>query len=250
MLPKTSLERLQNFKIPGFIDALLLQMQSTLYLDLSFEDRLTLLIDTEHTRRLDVRTKRMLKEARLPNSAALEEVNFAVQRGLNKKLLIEIAQGNWLSSGTNVFITGPTGVGETFIGSVIAHSIIVRGLSVRCQRTNHWLSDLQSYAERRRLQQSLGNMCKLSLLIFDEWLLDPISQTDARLLLELLESRYHKHSCMFITQLKVEEWHARFSDPALADAILDRIVHNSVRIPLDGPSMRKILAPNNTSIQE
>jgi DNA replication protein DnaC len=249
MLPKSTLERLQGFKIPGFIDALVAQLESAQYRDLSFEERLTLLIDTEYTRRLDVRTKRMLKEARLPNSASLEEVDFTVERGLKKRLFLELAQGNWLSSGTNIIITGPTGTGKTFTGSVIAHSVIVRGSSVRFQRTNDWLFDLQSYVERRRLQQTLAVLRRVSLLIFDEWLLDPVSQADARLLLELLESRYHRFSCMFITQLPVASWHGRFEDPTLADAILDRLVHNAVRIELSGESMRKLRAPDTSQFQ-
>jgi len=250
MLPKSTLERLQSLKLPGFIDALVLQMESAQYHDLSFEERLTLLIDSEYTRRLNGRTQRMLREARLPNAATLEEIDFTVERGLKKRLLLELAQGNWLSSGTNIIITGPTGTGKTFLGSVIAHSVVVRGSSVRFHRTNHWLSDLASYDERRRLQQTLANLRRVPLLVFDEWLLDQVSQADARRLLELFESRYHRFSCMFITQLPVASWHARFDDPTLADAILDRLVHNAVRIELSGESMRKLPAPVHSALRE
>ena len=142
MLPKTTLERLQSFKLTGFVDALIAQMNGVHYQDLSFEDRLTLLIDSEHTRRLDARTRRMLRDAKLPNSATIEELDFAIQRGLQKRIVLELAQGNWLSQGTNLIITGPTGTGKTYLGSAISHSLIVRGFTVRFQRSNHWLADL------------------------------------------------------------------------------------------------------------
>jgi DNA replication protein DnaC len=115
MLPKTTLERLQSFKLTGFVDALIAQMSSTAYQDLSFEDRLTLLIDSEYTRRLDARTRRMLKDAKLPNSATIEELDFSIQRGLQKRVVLELAQGNWLAQGTNLIITGQTGTGKTYL---------------------------------------------------------------------------------------------------------------------------------------
>jgi DNA replication protein DnaC len=246
MLPKTTLERLQSFKLTGFVDALITQMSGMQYQDLSFEDRLTLLIDSEYTRRLDTRTRRMLKEAKLPNSATIEELDFSIQRGLQKRTVLELAHGNWLSQGTNLIITGPTGTGKTYLGSAICHSLILKGFTVRFQRSNHWLADLESYAERRRLPQTVMVLRKVPLLVFDEWLLDPITGADGRRLLELFQSRETRYSCMFLTQIPVSAWHSRFEDPTTADAILDRLVHNSFRIELSGESMRKLRAPDTS----
>jgi DNA replication protein DnaC len=249
MLPKTTLERLQSFKLTGFVDALITQMNGTQYQDLSFEDRLTLLIDSEYTRRLDARTRRMLKEAKLPNSATIEDLDFSIQRGVQKRVVLELAQGNWLSQGTNLIITGPTGTGKTYLGSAISHSLFIKGFSVRFQRANHWLADLESYAERKRLSQTVMVLRRVPLLAFDEWLLDPIKSEDGRRLLELFQSRETRYSCTFITQLPVSAWHSRFEDPTTADAILDRLVHNSVRIELCGESMRKLRAPDTSLYQ-
>lgn len=246
MLTKTTLERLQEFRIPGFIDALAQQMESRQYDDLTFEERLTLLIDTEHIRRLDARTKRLIRTARLSQSASLEEVDFSVKRGLKKTQFLEVCQGNWLSKGANLIVTGSTGTGKTFLSCALAHRLIMQGFPIRFNRTNLWLADLHGYLERHRLSQAIAGLRKVSLLIFDEWLLDSLSHRDSRLLLELLEYRYNRYSCAFLSQIPVSEWHSRFEDPTIADAILDRIVHNGIRIELTGDSMRKLKKPDLT----
>ena len=244
MLHKTTLERLQGLKLPGFVDALVQQMQSKQYLDLSFEDRLTLLIDGEYSRRLDASTRRMLKEANLPSHCSLEAVDFTIERGIKKRVILELAQPRWCNQGTNVIITGPTGTGKTFLSCSLAHNLVLQGSSVRFKRTNMWCHDLESYSQRQRLLQTCVLLRKVPLLIFDEWLLDPLSRAEARLFLELFESRFQRASCMFITQLPVTAWHARFEDKTLADAILDRVIHNAVRLDLTGESIRKLRAPN------
>lgn len=239
MIQQTTLERLRSFRIQGFVDALRLQSESTHYHDLSFEDRLTLLVDAEHTRRLEQRTNNMLLAARLPCSLSLDDVDFSVDRGLKKQLILELVGGTWLKNGSNLIVTGQTGVGKTFLSSVIARSLCQRSLSVRFKRTHHWLAEFLLLDERRRFPQAVAGYRRIPLLVFDEWLRDPISIPEARLLLDLFDDRYAKLSCMFVSQFPVASWHARLPDPTLADAILDRIVHNSIRLELSGDSMRR-----------
>jgi DNA replication protein DnaC len=242
MLTQSTYERLHELKIPGFVAALKEQLESQTYSDLSFAERLTLLIDSEHTRRLNLRTKRLTVSARLPQSVTLEDVDFSVPRGIQKLQFVELCQGNWLSSGTNLIFTGATGTGKTFLASAVAHSLISQGFSLKFQRTNIWLADLALWFERKRLTQTIIGFRRIPVLIFDEWLLDKLSHQDSRLLLELFESRYNRYSCIFISQIPVNEWHSRFQDPTIADAILDRLVHNAIRVNLSGDSMRRHLA--------
>ena len=150
----------------------------------------------------------------------------------------------------NVIITGATGLGKTFLASVIADSVVKLGTSVRFYRTHQLLADLAGYLERKRLFQSLHCINKVKCLIFDEWLLNQICVADSRLLLELFDARYRRSYGIFITQYPVSAWHARFADPTIADAILDRLVHNSIRIELAGEkSMRAALHGGETSLR-
>jgi DNA replication protein DnaC len=252
MLNPITLERLRSMKLPGFIDALMDQGRDKLSNDLSFDDRFTLLIDREHTRRLNQRIQRLVYAARLSCQASIDTVDFSVSRGVSKKQLSELAQGDWVQNGTNLIITGPTGIGKTFIASAIALSLCQKGVPVKFQRTNQWLSDFASSNEKRRFLQSLTGYRKLPLLVFDEWMRDPMSISDTRFMLDLIDDRQGRASCLFVSQVPIADWHPRFSDPTTAEALLDRLVHSSIRIELSGDSMRKLRAKggNVASLRE
>ena len=244
----TTIERLREFKIPGFIDALEKQQESPQYAALSFDDRLKLIVDHEHTRRSQMKAQRMLRAARIPSGVSIDDVDFGVARGLKRELLMELIQGHWLAKGTNLIVSGQTGAGKTFIASVIGHSLCLNGFSVRYDRTHHWLAEFSLQDERKRFPQSIGGYHRVPLIVFDEWLRDQVSAYHSRLLLDIIDDRYQRHSLMFVSQLPVSAWHARFEDPTLADAILDRIVHSSIRIDLAGESMRKLRAEKTGNV--
>jgi len=241
MLSTTTLDRLRSFNVPGFVDALLTQAQSS---SMTFEDRMTLLVDSEYTRRLNTKAARMLKQARIPTSASIEEVDFSVARSLNKAIFLEVLNAQWLTSGQNIIVTGPTGVGKTFLSSVITRTLCLKGFHARFQRTHHWCADLLLLEEKRRLKIAVAGLRKVPLLVFDEWLRDPVTPAEARLLLDLFDDRYRRLSCMFISQFPVSAWHSRFQETTLADAILDRILSHAQRFELQGESLRKLPPPS------
>jgi DNA replication protein DnaC len=248
MLHATTLERLRDFRLSGFIDALATQAELPQYRDLPFEERLTLLTEAEHSRRCQLRTQRLVKTARLSLHTTLAEVDFSIPRMLDRRKLLDLCQASWLNGGHNLIIMGPTGVGKTFIASVIAHALCAKGIAVRFQHAQQWLADLLAVLARKRLQQAITRYRNVPLLVFDEWMRDPISPQEARVLLDLFDDRYGPASCLFIAQTPIGNWHQRFEDPTLADAIFDRITHCSTRLVLSGESVRKLKAEKETSL--
>lgn len=247
MITRNSLEKLQTFKVAGFIEELVRQDQNSCYNDLSFEERMTLLIDAEFSRRFNYNAQKLIKQARISSAISLDDVDFSLPRELKKTQFLELSQGHWLQNGTNLIITGPTGIGKTFLASVIAGELCRRAFAVRFQRTHLWLADFFLSDERHRFLQSVATLRRITLIVFDEWLRDPIPLPAARLLLDFFDDRYQHKSIMLLSQLKIHDWHSRFEDPTLADAILDRIIHNSIRLDLTGESVRKLKA-NHSSL--
>lgn len=239
MINADTLAKLRSFHVPGFIQALADQQESTAYKDLSFDERLSLLIESEHTRRVSQRIAHKLKAAELMTQATIDQVDFSITRGVSRTTFLDLAAGDWIRKAHHLVITGPTGSGKTFIASALANNACRRSLSVRYMRAHEWLGEMliaRSQATYHKLRTKLS---KLNLIIVDEWLREPLPTAHAREFLDLFDDRYRKASCLIISQLPVADWHSQIQDPTLADAILDRLVHDSIRIELVGESMRK-----------
>lgn len=240
MLSHDALAKLRAFHIPGFIAALKEQYDTpNTYRDIAFEDRLTLLIDAEASRRSDSKIQAKLKASLLLSQVTLDQIDFNPTRGIKKSSTLELVKADWIKAGHHLIITGPTGVGKTFLASAIGTTLCRKNMSVKYMRAHEWIAELISARQLGMYSKLKKKIASFELIIIDEWLREPISQAHARELLDLFDDRYRSRSCLFISQLPVTAWHSSIADPTMADAILDRIVHDAIRIVLSGESMRK-----------
>lgn len=243
MLTDTIVDRLAAFKLRGFLEAYKEQQENPQYRELSFEERLAMLIDRESLRRQNYAFQKRVGSAKLRSYACIEEIDFSAKRNLRKAQILQLAQPSWIEAKHSLIITGPTGVGKTFIASALGFNACKLGITVRYTKLSDLICELLSArhdGESHKLQQSLG---KFQLLIIDEWFRESLPQTHANELLDLIDVRFRRASTLFVSQLPVADWHAAIPNPTLADAILDRIVHDAERIELQGESMRRATSP-------
>jgi len=240
-----TIEQLKNLKLNGLLEAWSEQQAQPTYQDLAFDERFALLVEREYVRRQNQRLQRRLKQAQLFIGASLADIDFAVPRGLKKTQFLEWAQGQWLTKHLNLIILGSTGVGKTFLACTLADHLCKQGHTVRYLKTAELISQLQLAKVDGSFPQFRKQLASFNLVILDEWLRDELNPNQARELLDFLDDRYRRASCLFVSQFPIHDWHPKIQDPTLADAILDRIVHDSLRLPLKGESMRKLTSPLN-----
>ncbi len=215
------------------------QMELPAMRELSFEERLAMLVDAEWLSRQNKKLQRFLKAAKLRNpEACLEDVDFASTRKLDKAQIARLSDFSWIKEHRNLFITGASGTGKTWLASAFGHAACRKGLSVRSLRMNRLLADLLVARNDGTWTKLLASMKKPDLLILDDFGLSTLDPTHCRDFLEIVDDRYGHGSILITSQLPVDRWHALFADPTLADAALDRLVHHSHRIALHGPSLR------------
>lgn len=240
MLNQPLLDNLTRLRLSGVKQALQEQMSNVKYHDLSFEERLGLLIDYEMTLREDNRLKRLIKSARFREKAIISDLDMSVSRGIDKKLILSLVQCNWILRHLNIIITGATGVGKTYLGCALGHSACEKGFSAKYYRTSRLLHQIERSHADGSWGKLLNNLARIQVLILDDWFRDPLSTEQTRNMLEVFDDRWQKASLILIAQVPVENWHSRMKDPTLADAVLDRIIHNSYKIEMKGESQRKL----------
>jgi DNA replication protein DnaC len=175
--------------------------------------------------------------------ATIEDLDLSAARGLDRAFILELAQGEWIGHHLNILVLGPTGAGKSYLACALGEAACRQGLSVRYHRTSRLLHEIMLSHADGSFPKLLNTLARVPLLILDDWLRDTLTASQSRDLLEIVDDRYGRASTLVATQVPVEDWHARFPDPTLADAILDRLVHNAYRLELKGESMRKKKSP-------
>tara|TARA_R110000822_G_scaffold72322_1_gene173842 strand:+ start:811 stop:1566 length:756 start_codon:yes stop_codon:yes gene_type:complete len=239
MLKHPTLDKLHALKLTGMAAALEDQSATPDITDLSFEERLGLLVDREMTERDNRRMTSRLRRAKLRHTAILEDLDYRNSRGLDKGLVQSLAGCQWVKEHLNVLITGPTGVGKTWLACALAHKTCREGYTAQYVRLTRLLRELTIAKGDGQYSKLLTGLAKVDVLILDDWGLMKLSAENRRDLLEVLEDRHGRRSTIATSQLPIEEWHGVIGDATLADAILDRLVHNAYKINLRGESMRK-----------
>lgn len=242
MLTHHTLETLRSLKLYGMAAALEEQLGMPSSQQLSFEERIGLLVDRERTYRDNTRRTRLLQQAHLKVAqACLEDLDYKAARGLDKRQIATLASCEWVRRGQNVLITGPTGSGKTWLACALAQHACREGLSALYWRVPRLFEELRVAHGDGSYMRLLKRIEKAAILVLDDWGLSAMGAQDRADLLEILDDRVNARSTILISQLPVDTWHAYLGEPTLADAILDRLVHHSHRIPLamQGDSMRK-----------
>jgi DNA replication protein DnaC len=238
MMTQATIDKLRALKLFALADALQRQLGSSQYAALSFEERLGLLVDTECTAREQQALARRLRSARLRYPASLENVDFQTPRGLNRQVILSLGTGAWIRARENVALTGPAGIGKSYLASACVESACRHGFTAVYLRTPRVLHDLAVSRADGSYGRLLARLAKVDLLALDDWLLAPLTDAERRDLLEVIEDRSERGSTLVAGQLAIDAWHQAIGEPTLADAICDRLLHHAHRIELKGPSMR------------
>lgn len=239
MLTHPLFEKLTQLRLLGMLTALKELMNTSDCDRLSFEDRLGLLVDREITARENRQLAARLKKAKLRQSACVEDVDFRHRRGLDQALFLQLAQCTWIKEHHNVLIIGPTGVGKTYLACALAHKACREGYAALYFRLPRLLQDLALAKGDGRYTSLLKSIARADLIVLDDWGLKGFTADQQHDLLEVLEDRHGLRSTLITSQLPTDHWHELITNPTVADAICDRLVHNGYRITLKGESMRK-----------
>jgi DNA replication protein DnaC len=229
-----------TLNMDAFYNALQEQLINSAYDELPFEKRVQLLLEAELTCKENKKIIRLQQQAKLhEKSASIEDIKFTPPRGLNKAIILELAGGGYIKNNQNIILTGATGTGKSYIAQALANKAMLQGesaLYLRIPRLMQLLSSARGDDEYIKLLEKLK---RVKVLILDDFGVSPLKASEARDLLEIVEDRTHTSSLIITSQLPIKEWHGHLHNPTIADAILDRIIHNAHKINMEGDSQRK-----------
>jgi DNA replication protein DnaC len=246
MLTEQTLDKMNAMKLLGMADAFQQQQGAGEHARLSFEERLGLLVDAEWAAREQRKLRRRLRAAKLRYAASLEDVNFKHPRGLDRQQVLSLGNCSWIQGRHNLLITGPTGIGKSYLACAFVERACRRGFSAVYLRLPRLLQQLAVARGDGSYERVLARLARVDLLAIDDWLLAPLRDGERRDLIEVVEDRSERASTLIASQLPAKDWHAVIGDPNLADAICDRLLHNAHRLELRGPSVRRTNAAPKT----
>jgi len=239
MLNQQTMEKLYTLKLFGMADAFKEQLQQPDIHRLPFEERFGLIVDRHWTWKEDCRLQRYLKEAKLKINACIEDIDYKTPRGIDQSVIMSLISCDWIRHYQNIIITGPTGVGKTFLACALANKASREGYRSFYIRSPKLYYELAVSRGDGSYGKIMNKLAKANVLVIDDLGLAPLGDTERRDLLEIIEDRHGNASTIITSQLPIDNWHEQIGDPTIADAILDRLIHNAHKINLKGKSMRK-----------
>jgi len=239
MLAHATVDKLNALRLAAMAEGFQRQLGNPEFAELSFEDRLGLLVDAEWTHREQRKLQRRLQTANLRRQASLEDIDWhGPRRGLDRALVQSLGTCAWIAQHRNLILIGPTGIGKSWLGEAFAERACRSGYSAYCVRAPRLFRELHVARGDGSYLRVLARLAKIDLVVIDDLGLAPLTSAERHDLLELLEDRTERASTLITSQVPVKGWHEVIGEPTLADAICDRLVHTAYVIKLDGPSMR------------
>lgn len=237
-----TIAQLRELKLGGMAHALQTQLEQVgTYEGLPFMERLGLLLEQENLSREQRKQERLIRQAHFRLRASVQEIDYQHPRNITASQIAHLAQGDWINRAQNLLLTGPCGSGKTYLACALGHNACLHGYSVRYYRLSRLLLELTQAKADGSYHKQLKQLAKIQLLVIDDWGLEPLKPAHRNDLMEIMDDRHGHTSTLMISQLPTDQWYACIGDNTLADAILDRLMHNAHRVTLKGESMRKIL---------